>query len=136
MHPAPRSGVDDRLCMKHPRSLIAAALSLMAAMAGAQPPIHEGQTFMAARQALLKNRWRPIPIHTRPDQANEGVEKRLIKRGIYEFDSCSMDSSRCILFYERRAHCLRVDTIGERVEIMTIVQWSDECPDALPRATE
>ena len=122
--------------MKRFLALTAATLSLMASTAGARPPIHKEQTFIAARQALLKNRWRPMPIHTRAGQATEGVEKRLSKLGIHEFDSCSMDSSRCILFYEQGANCLRVDTIGERVEIMKIVQWSNECPQAIPRVAE
>lgn len=130
------SSVDGRLLMKRHRALIAVGLSLIAASAWAKPPIQEGQAFIAARQALLKNRWRPMPIHTRAGQATEGVEKRLSKLGIYEFDSCSMDSSRCILFYERGANCLRVDTIGEQVEIMKVVQWSNECPQALPRVSE
>lgn len=57
-------GVDNRLFMKRVNALIASFLALIAATADAQPPIHQGQAFMAARLALLKNRWRPMPIHT------------------------------------------------------------------------
>lgn len=85
------SSVDGRLLMKRHRALIAVGLSLIAASAWAKPPIHEGQAFIAARQALLKNRWRPMPIHTRAGQATEGVEKRLSKLGIHEFDALTDD---------------------------------------------
>jgi hypothetical protein len=113
-----------------------AALPLLALAADARVRIHEGQAFVAARRVLLKDRWRPIPMHTEGGYAYEGVEKHLIKRGFNEVDSCSMDSSRCILFYRKGARCLRVDTIGEQVAIMKVVQWSHECPDAAPRQAE
>lgn len=113
-----------------------AALPLLALAADACVRIHEGQAFVAARRVLLKDRWRPIPMHTEGGYAYEGVEKHLIKRGFNEVDSCSMDSSRCILFYRKGVRCLRVDTIGEQVAIMKVVQWSHECPDAAPRQAE
>ena len=113
-----------------------AALPLLALAADASVRIHEGQAFVAARRVLLKDRWRTIPMHTEGGYAYEGVEKHLIKRGFNEVDSCSMDSSRCILFYRKGARCLRVDTIGEQVAIMKVVQWSHECPDAAQRQAE
>jgi hypothetical protein len=113
-----------------------AVLPLMASAADARIRIHEGQSFVAARKVLLSDRWRPIPMHTGGGYAYEGVEKHLIKRGFNEVDGCSIDSSRCILFYKKGPRCLRLDTIGEQVAIMKVVQWSDECPDAPPRKAE
>lgn len=113
------------------------AVSPLLAMASDAPVrIREGQSFVAARKVLLKDRWRPIPMHTEGGYQYEGVEKHLIKRGFNEVDSCSIDSSRCIFFYKRAGRCLRVDTIGEQVAIMKVVHWSDECPDAPPRKAE
>jgi hypothetical protein len=113
------------------------AVSPLLAMASDVPVrIREGQSFVAARKVLLKDRWRPIPMHTEGGYQYEGVEKQLIKRGFNEVDSCSIDSSRCIMFYKRAGRCLRVDTIGEQVAIMKVVQWSGECPDEPPRKAE
>ncbi|WP_374317000.1 hypothetical protein [Aquabacterium sp.] len=113
-----------------------AASPLLALASDAPVRIHEGQFFVAARKVLLKDRWRPIPMHTDGGYQYEGVEKHLIKRGFNEVDSCSIDSSRCIMFYKMGARCLRLDTIGEQVATMKVVQWSDECPDAPPPKAE
>jgi len=122
--------------MKRALIWIMAATPLLATASDAPLPIREGQSFLAERKVLLKDRWRPIPMHTEGGYQYEGVEKHLIKRGFNEVDSCSIDSSRCILFYKKAGRCLRVDTIGEQVAIMKVVQWSDDCPDAPPRKAE
>lgn len=122
--------------MKRALIWITVVSPLLAMASDAPVRIREGQSFVAARKVLLKDRWRPIPMHTDGGYQYEGVEKHLIKRGFNEVDSCSIDSSRCILFYKRAGRCLRVDTIGEQVAFMKVVQWSDECPDAPPRKAE
>jgi hypothetical protein len=104
--------------------------------AGAAVHIHEGQLFTAARKLLIKEKWVPVAMHANDHYVYEGVEKQLVKRGFREVDGCSMDSSRCILYYKRGAECLRVDTIGEQLVAMKVVQWSRECSDAPPKKAD
>lgn len=111
-------------------------LLAIASAAGAAVHLHEGQLFTSARKILIKDRWTPVPMHTDDHYVYEGVEKQLVKRGFKEVDSCSMDSSRCILYYKRGQECLRVDTIGEQLAVMKVEQWSRECPDAPPKTAE
>lgn len=91
-------------------------------------PLHKDQRFTQARAKLIASKWTPVALHLRHEPELEGVEKQLAKRGFMEFDSCSIDSSRCILYYRKASDCLRLDTIGEQVNDMTVVQWSNECP--------
>jgi hypothetical protein len=60
----------------------------------------------------------------------------LVKRGFKEVDSCSVDSSRCILYYKKGGQCLRLDTMGEQVKFMKVVRWSEECPGAPPQKAD
>jgi phage tail sheath gpL-like len=53
----------------------------------------------------------------------------LAARKFIELDTCSFDSSRCILYYSKKGTCLRVDTIGEQFNDMTVTRWTDECPE-------
>ncbi|RTL28051.1 MAG: hypothetical protein EKK47_16470 [Burkholderiales bacterium] len=111
-------------------------LLAMTSAVGAAVHLHEGQLFTSARKSLIKDKWVPVPMHTNDHYVYEGVEKQLVKRGFKEVDSCSMDSSRCILYYKRGRECLRLDTVGEQVVGMKVEQWSSECPDAPPRKSE
>lgn len=69
-------------------------------------------------------------MHTSDGYEYGGVERELVARNILELDTCSFDSSRCILFYSKKGACLRVDTIGEQLKDMAVARWADECPDA------
>jgi phage tail sheath gpL-like len=62
-----------------------------------------------------------------------GAELQLTARKFFEADSCSSDSSRCILFYAKKGACLRIDTIGEKLNDMMVTRWADECPGAPPK---
>ncbi|WP_085702182.1 hypothetical protein [Pseudomonas sp. B15(2017)] len=88
------------------------------------------ETLVSARSKLIKQGWKPTRMHTRDGYEYSGVERELAARDFLELDTCSFDSSRCILFYSKKNACLRVDTIGERLKDMTVTRWSDECPDA------
>jgi phage tail sheath gpL-like len=61
-----------------------------------------------------------------------GAELQLTARKFFEVDSCSSDSSRCIFYYAKRSTCLRIDTIGERLNDMTVTRWAVECPTPKP----
>ena len=111
-------------------------LLAIASAAGAAVHLHEEQLFTSARKSLIKAKWVPVPMHANDHYVYEGVEKQLVKRGFKEVDSCSMDSSRCILFYKRGHECLRLDTIGEQLAMMKVEQWSSECPNAPPKKAE
>jgi hypothetical protein len=94
--------------------------------------IAAGQPLRNARTALIKQGWQPVHRHATDDYEYSGAELELTKRRIFEVDSCSSDSSRCVLYYQRKGECLRMDTIGETVDVMTVTRWAHECPDAPP----
>lgn len=75
-------------------------------------------------------------MHTTDGYEYSGVERELAARKFFEVDTCSFDSSRCILFYSKNGACLRVDTIGEQFNDMTVTRWADECPDATPKPSK
>ncbi|WP_285354506.1 hypothetical protein [Pseudomonas sp. lyk4-R2A-10] len=89
-----------------------------------------GERLMAARSKLIKQGWKPTRMHTSDGYEYSGIERELAAHNFLELDTCSFDSSRCILFYSKKGACLRVDTIGEQLKDMTVTRWTDECPDA------
>ncbi|WMN15299.1 MULTISPECIES: hypothetical protein [Pseudomonas] len=89
-----------------------------------------GESLLTARAKLLEHDWKPTRIHASDDYEYSGVERELAMHHLFEVDTCSFDSSRCILFYSRKGACLRVDTIGERLNDMTVTHWADMCPGA------
>lgn len=89
-----------------------------------------GERLAAAKSKLVKQGWKPTPMHTTDGYEYSGVEKELAARNYFELDTCSFDSSRCILYYSKKGSCLRVDTIGEQFNDMTVTRWTRECPEA------
>ncbi|MFM9380230.1 hypothetical protein [Pseudomonas sp. UV AK001] len=90
------------------------------------------EPLVSARSKLIEQGWKPTRMHTRDGYEYSGVERKLAARNFLELDTCSFDSSRCILFYSKKGACLRVDTIGEQLKDMTVTEWTDECPNASP----
>lgn len=88
------------------------------------------EPLVSARSKLIKQGWKPTRMHTSDGYEYSGVERELAARNFLELDTCSFDSSRCILFYSKKGACLRVDTMGEQLKDMTVTRWADECPDA------
>ncbi|MHA3735394.1 hypothetical protein ACXR0M_06920 [Pseudomonas sp. Eth.TT006] len=84
---------------------------------------------MTARSKLIKQGWTPTHMPTTDGYEYSGVEKELAARKFFELDTCSFDSSRCILYYTKKDACLRVDTIGEQFNAMTVTRWTRECPE-------
>ncbi|KAA0979521.1 hypothetical protein [Pseudomonas sp. ANT_J28] len=95
-----------------------------------------GEPLVTARAKLVKQGWKPTRMHTTDGYEYSGVERELAARKLFEVDVCSFDSSRCILFYSKNGACLRVDTIGEQFNDMTVTRWADECPDAPPKPSK
>ncbi|POA50540.1 hypothetical protein C1893_03085 [Pseudomonas sp. MPR-ANC1] len=89
-----------------------------------------GERLAAARPKLIKQGWNPTRMHTNDGYEYSGVEKELAAHEFFELDTCSFDSSRCILYYAKKGTCLRVDTIGEKFNDMTVTRWTRECPEA------
>jgi hypothetical protein len=89
-----------------------------------------GERLVAVKSKLLKQGWKPTRMHTNDGYEYSGVEKELATRKFFELDTCSFDSSRCILYYAKKGTCLRVDTIGEQFNDMTVTRWTRECPEA------
>ncbi len=89
-----------------------------------------GERLAAAKSKLVKQGWKPTPMHITDGYEYSGVEKELATRNYFELDTCSFDSSRCILYYSKKGACLRVDTIGEQFNDMTVTRWTRECPEA------
>ncbi|MCU0093719.1 hypothetical protein N8H72_27360 [Pseudomonas koreensis] len=88
------------------------------------------EPLVSARSRLIEQGWKPARMHTSDGYEYSGVERELAARNFLELDTCSFDSSRCILFYSKKGACLRVDTMGEQLKDMTVTRWTDECPDA------
>ncbi|WP_236178984.1 MULTISPECIES: hypothetical protein [Pseudomonas] len=88
------------------------------------------EPLVSARSKLIEQGWKPTRMHTSDGYEYSGVERELAARNFLELDTCSFDSSRCILFYSKKGACLRVDTMGEQLKDMTVTRWTDECPDA------
>jgi phage tail sheath gpL-like len=89
-----------------------------------------GERLAAAKSKLLKQVWKPTRMHTNDGYEYSGVERELAARKFFELGSCSFDSSRCILYYAKKGTCLRVDTIGEQFNDITVTRWTRECPEA------
>lgn len=89
-----------------------------------------GERLAAAKSKLVKQGWKPTRTHTTDGYEYSGMEKELATRNYFELDTCSFDSSRCILYYSKKGACLRVDTIGEQFNDMTVTRWTGECPEA------
>lgn len=89
-----------------------------------------GERLVAARSKLIKQGWKPTRMHTSDGYEYSGIERELAARDFLELDTCSFDSSRCILFYSKKGACLRVDTMGEQLKDRTVTRWRNECPDA------
>jgi len=87
------------------------------------------ESLVSARSKLIEQGWKPTRMHTRDGYEYSGVERELAARDFLEVDTCSFDSSRCILFYSKKGTCLRVDTMGEQLKGMTVTRWRNECPD-------
>lgn len=121
--------------MMMPNKLIV-FLALIPLIAYAAPvALHKDMPFAAARKLLLKEKWKPIHVHAHDDYEPMGVEHELAAAHINEFDSCSIDSSSCVMRYQRGTECLTLFTIGEKIRYMKVVQWSDECPTPALQST-
>jgi hypothetical protein len=93
-----------------------------------------GEPFIGARTRILKLGWTPVWMHEHDQYDYIGSEKELKSRGYAEVDACSIDAGvLCILYYKKNGQCLRIDTIGERVDHMRVTRWVSECP-ATPQA--
>ncbi|MEN5314741.1 hypothetical protein [Pseudomonas koreensis] len=95
-----------------------------------------GERLAAARSKLIKQGWKPRQMHTNDGYEYSGVEKELAAHKFFELDTCSFDSSRCILYYSKKAACLRVDTIGEQLNEIKVTRWTSECPEAPQKPNE
>ncbi|MFG6203385.1 hypothetical protein [Pseudomonas retamae] len=114
------------------------SMGISAAFAdGSQPTMNQhgpagivvGERLAAAKSKLVKQGWKPTRMHATDGYEYSGVENELATRKYFELDTCSFDSSRCILYYSKEGSCLRVDTIGEQFNDMTVTRWTRECPE-------
>lgn len=88
-----------------------------------------GESFLEARARIARLGWKPIRMHANDNHEYDGAEKRLAEGGFLEVDSCSIDAgANCTLYYAKAAECLRLDTVGEQVNEMTVTRWTAECP--------
>lgn len=87
------------------------------------------EPLVSARSKLIKQGWKPTRMHASDGYEYSGIERELAAHNFLELDTCSFDSSRCILLYSKKGACLRVDIMGEQLKDMTVTRWTDECPD-------
>ena len=98
--------------------------SAPASVAGAK--LREGEVFAPARARLVKQGWKPVNVH--PDKDEYIDPDTRAKLGTFpEVHVCSMDTASCILYYTKAGKCLRVDTVGETIKAMKVVEWRQEC---------
>jgi hypothetical protein len=89
-----------------------------------------GEQFLRARARIIKQGWKPIPMHQNDGYERSGTDRLLAERKVFEVDSCSVDAGvLCTFYYKKMAKCLRVDTVGENVAQITVTRWTEECPD-------
>lgn len=92
------------------------------------PALTNGEKFTTARRALIAAHWQPVVPKSRLELI--GIETHLLRNGIREFESCSVDGEGyCIFRYRRGPHCLTVLTAGENLEFMRVTSWRTECAD-------
>lgn len=90
--------------------------------------LQRGALFLKVRAGLIKGGWTPVRMHS-PEYEYTGTERLLAERHIYEVEVCSMDrGSLCIFYYKKERRCLRVDTVGEQVNLMHVTRWDQTCP--------
>ena len=89
----------------------------------------KGNSFLAARQFLIKHGWHPVVSHKSHGDASIGVENVLIKSHILEVETCAIDKALCIFNYVKGNRCLRVIAQGEAISDMYINSWKDSCAD-------
>lgn len=91
--------------------------------------LRTGEPLRAARERILKSGWKPVRMHRNDNYQYSGAEVHLVAHKFFEVDSCSVDAgANCILYYSKPHRCLRVDTVGEQVNDMTVTRWTNECP--------
>lgn len=108
---------------------VVACLAVVTSIAFATP---YDKSLVAYRNSLLHNGWKPFDFGQKnPDVFPvTGGEVELIKAGVNEVDSCSMDAGvLCNLWYVKDGQCIRVVSKGERLKNMMVVfQRLEECP--------
>ena len=88
--------------------------------------LREGEVFAPARARLVKQGWKPDNVHPNKDEYIDPDTRA--KLGTFpEVHVCSMDTASCILYYKKAGKCLRVDTVGETIKAMKVVEWRQEC---------
>ena len=92
--------------------------------------IEKEMLFSKARIVLVKNNWKPTPMHTNDNWNYVGVERDLVSSNIIEVDSCAVDIALCVLFYNKNEECLKLIVKGEDIKTMKVVQWTFECPES------
>lgn len=105
-------------------------LIIFSANALCAPPIKQGQRFVVARKLLVNYHWKPLRKHSHENYEYGGLERILYERGFKELEFCTVDTSQCVFYYVKKKACIRLDTMGEKVDEMIVVQWSNECPDS------
>lgn len=60
------------------------------------------EPLLSAKSKLIKQGWKPTRMHTSDGYEYSGIERELAARNFLELDTCSFDSSRCILFYSKK----------------------------------
>lgn len=131
-------------CIRRPSFVVGGLLSFVVAAVNAGIPqirnpdttaeieriqLRTGEPLRAARERILKSGWKPVRMHRNDNYQYSGAEVRLVAHKFFEVGSCSVDAgANCILYYSKPHRCLRVDTVGEQVNDMTVTRWTNECP--------
>ncbi|HEY9101217.1 hypothetical protein [Chitinimonas sp.] len=102
----------------------------------AQPVLATGLTlgmdFGVARRSVIKQGWRPTPMHAGDGYVYSAQERAILHRGMRELDSCAMDRPYCVFYYQRHGECLALTTNGEQPSSLVLASWRNECPDEAP----
>ena len=89
----------------------------------------KGMLFLTARKLVIQKGWQPINIHEGKNFEYMGTDKKLVEAHVMEIEVCAGDRPSCIFNYIKGDKCLRLFTLGEKIQSMRVTSWSYNCPD-------
>jgi len=110
--------------MKHLFYVILGLLFVMAPC-HAEEYLKENMSFLQARKIVLAHGWHPYKTHLTGKDGFPwaAIERKLLNRGMEEVSSCSLGETDCNFFYTRGKTCLQVETRGEQIKWMRVIDW-------------
>ena len=91
------------------------------------PFLKKSMSLKQANAQLLKQGWTPSPTFASDSAEMWGLQKKLFNRGIKAVEYCAVDIPQCAFKYRKNGACLRTFSIGENVDHLLLLDWTQEC---------